>query len=78
MQIHQWSNDTIRRVRRPGWSVRGGTVTRAVDVMVTPRVAQEARAHFNCPQLEGAELEDQGGEGTALTHWEKRILEVNN
>lgn len=43
---------------------------------VTPRVVQEVRDHFGCDQLEGAELEDQGGEGTALTHWEKRILEV--
>ena len=43
--------------------------------MVTPRVVEEIRNHFNCSELEGAELEDQGGEGTALTHWEKRILE---
>ncbi|CAG0915170.1 unnamed protein product, partial [Notodromas monacha] len=28
-----------------------------------------------CPELEGAELEDQGHEGTALTHWEKRLFE---
>lgn len=47
-------------------------------MMVTPRVRAEVRKHFNCDQLEGAELEDQGGEGTALTHWEKRILEVNS
>ena len=32
--------------------------------------------HFNCSDLEGAELEDQGVDGTALTHWEKRIFEV--
>uniref|UniRef100_A0A914REA0 Leishmanolysin-like peptidase n=1 Tax=Parascaris equorum TaxID=6256 RepID=A0A914REA0_PAREQ len=25
--------------------------------------------------LEGAELENQGGDGTALTHWEKRLFE---
>lgn len=45
-------------------------------MMVTPKVVEEARRHFNCSKLEGAELEDQGGDGTALTHWEKRILEV--
>lgn len=45
-------------------------------MLVTPRVKEEARTHFNCPTLEGAELENQGGEGTALTHWEKRIFEV--
>ena len=27
--------------------------------MVTPRVVEEVRNHFGCPDLEGAELEDQ-------------------
>ncbi|XP_022210651.1 leishmanolysin-like peptidase [Drosophila obscura] len=75
LQIHQWSNETIRKVVRENWSVRGGHVNKEIDMMVTPRVVAEARAHFDCDKLEGAELEDQGGEGTALTHWEKRILE---
>ncbi|CAH2221457.1 jg3732 [Pararge aegeria aegeria] len=35
----------------------------------------QVRDHFNCSELEGAELEDQGGDGTALTHWEKRVFE---
>lgn len=46
-------------------------------MIVTPRVRAEVQAHFNCPELEGAELEDQGEDGTALTHWEKRVFEVN-
>lgn len=75
-QIHQWSNTTIRRIVRKNWSVHGGIIERAVEMMVTPNVVKEVRAHFNCSELEGAELEDQGGEGTAITHWEKRILEV--
>jgi hypothetical protein len=42
-----------------------------VHLIVTPAVVREARAHFNCPDLEGAELEDQVGldgveQGTAL------------
>lgn len=49
---------------------------REMQVMVTPRVVQEVREHFGCEQLEGAELEDQGEDGTALTHWEKRVFEV--
>lgn len=77
LQIHQWSNETIRKVTRENWSVRGGHVRKEIDMMVTPRVVAEVRKHFDCDKLEGAELEDQGGEGTALTHWEKRILEVN-
>ncbi|XP_055381355.1 leishmanolysin-like peptidase [Condylostylus longicornis] len=75
LQIHQWSDKTIRKVVRTNWAVRGGYVNKTLDVMVTPKVRKEVRKHFNCPELEGAELEDQGGEGTALTHWEKRILE---
>lgn len=76
LQIHQWSDSTIRKVTREKWAVRGDYITRVVDMMVTPKVVEEVRKHFNCSILEGAELEDQGGEGTALTHWEKRILEV--
>lgn len=75
LQIHQWSDTTIRKIVRPKWSVRGGHIERTIDMMVTPKVIEEVRLHFNCSKLEGAELEDQGGEGTALTHWEKRILE---
>jgi len=36
----------------------------------------EVRKHFNCTTLEGAELEDQGLNGTVMTHWEKRVFEV--
>lgn len=34
----------------------------------------KAREHFDCPYLDGVEIEDQGGNGTARSHWEKRIL----
>lgn len=76
LQIHQWSNATIRRIVRDKWAVKGGNINKHIDVMVTPRVVEEVRRHFNCSELEGAELEDQGGEGTALTHWEKRVFEA--
>lgn len=45
-------------------------------MIVTPTVVREVRDYFNCSELEGAELEDQGEEGTVLTHWEKRVFEV--
>ena len=47
-----------------------------VHLIVTEKVQEEARKHFGCNKLEGAELENQGGDGTALTHWEKRLFEV--
>lgn len=45
-------------------------------MMITPTVVKEVQEYFNCSELEGAELEDQGEEGTVLTHWEKRVFEV--
>ena len=44
-------------------------------MIVTPKVHEEAKQHFNCSTLEGAELENQGGPGTELAHWEKRLFE---
>uniref|UniRef100_A0A0M3JY20 Leishmanolysin-like peptidase n=1 Tax=Anisakis simplex TaxID=6269 RepID=A0A0M3JY20_ANISI len=61
----QCSLDTVHHLR----------VSHPVHMMVTPRVMQEVRRHFNCDHLEGAELENQGGDGTAFTHWEKRLFE---
>ncbi|XP_021940334.1 leishmanolysin-like peptidase [Zootermopsis nevadensis] len=71
----QWSDRVIKSVVRRNWLVHGGRMDREVQVMVTPRVVEEVRNHFGCWELEGAELEDQGEEGTALTHWEKRVFE---
>jgi len=78
MQARQWSDRVIKTVVRQDWKVRDGNVTRTMQMIVTPRVVQEVRKHFDCSDLEGAELEDQGEEGTALTHWEKRIFEVSS
>ncbi|XP_037292230.1 leishmanolysin-like peptidase isoform X2 [Manduca sexta] len=74
LQIHKWSDRVVRNFTR-NWMVRGGYMQRTFKMIVTPRVVREVREHFNCSELEGAELEDQGGDGTALTHWEKRVFE---
>lgn len=50
-------------------TARGNTYT----IIKTPEVAKFAKEHFACPTLEGFELENQGGAGTAQHHWEKRI-----
>ncbi|XP_058518018.1 leishmanolysin-like peptidase isoform X4 [Ochotona princeps] len=73
--LYQWSDKVVRKVERL-WHVRDNKVVRhTVYLLVTPRVVDEARRHFNCPGLEGMELENQGGMGTELNHWEKRLLE---
>lgn len=73
--LYQWSDKVIKSIVRDDWSVSGGTAKHEVQMIVTPTVKKEVRRHFGCDDLEGAELENQGGEGTALTHWEKRIFE---
>lgn len=61
--------------------VTGGTTSgidsalgKPVSKIVSPRVIAEAQAYFDCSSLDGVEIEDQGGSGTAGSHWEKRIL----
>ena len=43
-------------------------------IIKTPKVLEMAKKYFNCSNIKGVELEDQGGQGTALSHWEQRIL----
>ena len=40
----------------------------------TTKLVEIAKKYFNCDRIEGIELEDQGGSGTAGSHWEARIL----
>lgn len=72
---YDWDKNTVRTFLREDWWTGEGRVIHPVQMMVTPRVRQEARDHFGCDSLEGAELENQGGDGTVLTHWEKRVFE---
>ncbi|XP_022901692.1 leishmanolysin-like peptidase [Onthophagus taurus] len=74
-QTYEWSDKVIKTFERKNWFVRSGMRKRTVQMVVTPNVVREVRRYFNCNELEGAELEDQGEEGTALTHWEKRVFE---
>ncbi|XP_065185667.1 leishmanolysin-like peptidase [Sycon ciliatum] len=73
---YQWNSNTVRPMTLSGW-VAGSAAPTTLQTyyMVTPKVTEFVRSHFSCPTLEGAILENQGGEGTALTHWEKRTFE---
>lgn len=69
------SEKIIKKIVRTNWLTGEGRVDKEIYMMVTPTVVREVRNHFNCSTLEGAELEDQGSDGTSLTHWEKRLFE---
>ncbi|RNF03851.1 GP63 group I member a protein [Trypanosoma conorhini] len=58
-----------RKMVQTASGVRGkGTVVH----MTTPNVLEKTRAHFNCMSAPGMELEDEGGDGTTSSHWERR------
>ena len=44
------------------------------NIIVTPKVKEQARRHFGCDSLEGVEIESQGGAGSAGSHWEARTM----
>ena len=44
------------------------------NLIITPKVVEFAKKYFNCQNIVGVELEDQGGTGSAGSHWEQRIL----
>eukprot|EP00210_Caulerpa_lentillifera_P007656 g7307.t2 len=54
-------------------SIRDG---KSVKKIITPTVVEKTREHFSCPSVTGAELEDEGGAGTAGNHWETRLFNV--
>jgi proprotein convertase subtilisin/kexin type 5 len=42
--------------------------------IVTPKVVATAKKYYNCPTVDGMELENEGGSGSRGSHWEKSIL----
>ena len=42
--------------------------------IISPKVLEKARIHFGCNSLEALPLEDQGGNGSAGSHWEGRYM----
>ncbi|KAA3677918.1 leishmanolysin-like peptidase [Paragonimus westermani] len=72
--VYQWSDRVVRTVQRR-WLSAYGNRTKLAHIVVTPTVLRVARAFFDCPTLDGVELEDQDEAGVFLTHWEKRLLE---
>ena len=45
-----------------------------VSFVNSPRVLTAARQHFNCTTINGVPLENQGGTGSAGSHWEARYM----
>ena len=46
----------------------------SISVISTPKVLEKARLHFNCNELDGVPLENEGGAGSENSHWESRYM----
>ncbi|XP_065920449.1 leishmanolysin-like peptidase [Dysidea avara] len=40
----------------------------------SPKVLSYAREYYSCPNLQGVLLENEGGSGSATSHWEARVI----
>ncbi|VDP25273.1 unnamed protein product [Schistosoma curassoni] len=68
-----FSENTVRTINRP-WVTAAGKFSKSFLSFVTPAMLEEARKHFNCPNLDGVDIENEGGQGTFGTHFEKRVV----
>ena len=50
------------------------TKKNSVSYVHSTNVVSKARQHFNCPSITGVPLENQGGVGSAGSHWEARYM----
>ncbi|CAI2730977.1 unnamed protein product [Schistosoma spindalis] len=65
------SNETIKKITR-AWRSTEGLFTKDFYSFVTPSILTAARTHFNCSQLDGADLENRYQTGPIESHWEGR------
>jgi len=68
-QLFERFIDSREQVRTDGVVEREGSLT-----VQTPAVVRAARSILGCPTLTGAKLENEGGYGTADSHWERRVF----
>eukprot|EP00899_Mesostigma_viride_P002198 jgi/Mesvir1/1197/Mv17689-RA.1 len=74
-QFRDESNRPHREVVRAAFEPKLG---RVINRLALPRLVMRARDHFNATSANftGVELEDGGGQGTAGSHWEKRVMQA--
>src|SRR4051812_20740114 len=56
-----------------GTAPSGNPYSMSIQKLRTPNVLRFARDYFSCPTLDGVELEEYGGGGTAGSHWDRRV-----
>jgi leishmanolysin len=57
--------NVIREVTRVG---------QTISTIVLDKVVDRAKLYFNCPSLDGLDLEDEGDSASIGSHWERKLL----
>ncbi|KAK4470984.1 hypothetical protein MN116_006487 [Schistosoma mekongi] len=65
------SQNTIKKITRP-WRSTEGWFTKDFHAFVTPKILEAAKRHFNCRNLDGADLENKYQTSSIGSHWEGR------
>jgi len=47
---------------------------KSTKIIITPKVVEAARRHFNCKDLKGVELEELGLNANSASHWDVRAM----
>lgn len=66
-------NQPVISETRSGTSPAGNSFSVNIKKLATPNLVSYAKSHFGCTSINGVELEDGGGSGTAGSHWESRV-----
>jgi hypothetical protein len=73
--LYKYYIDPVTMKRRP---IKQTYITKPGAYMphrlLTPKVLEFAREYFSCPNMDGVPIENDGGDGTKGSHWEKMIL----
>ncbi|XP_065916878.1 uncharacterized protein [Dysidea avara] len=46
----------------------------SIGIFTGPKTLEVAKSYYSCEDMEGVALENEGGSGTASSHWDKRTL----
>ncbi|CAD8142973.1 unnamed protein product [Paramecium octaurelia] len=68
--FNQFYDSVTGEVYPDGGMIQDGDVVK----IITPRVLAFARKHFACDDIEGVPMEQEGGDGTAGSHWERALF----
>jgi leishmanolysin-like peptidase len=67
-------DNVVQQITRSFTDSEGNEASITTSKIITPRVTQAVKDHFDCQEQEGAELEEFGGGSSAGAHWEARIF----